>query len=69
MVIGVQQLQLNDERVKDVNAAVRLLEKRSEKIQALNRIGTHDLCLTSAMLNQLSCQSLMSGSVLHVQWK
>ena len=68
MVIGVQQFQLNDERVKDANAAIRLLEKRSEKIQALNRIRTHNLCVTSAMLYQLSCQSHMSGSILHVQW-
>ena len=58
MVIEVQQ-QLNNERIKDANAAITLLEKWPEKIQALNWIGTHDLCVTGAMLYQLSYQRHM----------
>ena len=38
------------EIMKDANAAMTLLEKWPEKIQALNRIQTHDLCITRAML-------------------
>ena len=36
--------------MKDVNAAITLLEKCPEKIQALNEIRTHNLCVTGAML-------------------
>ena len=46
--------------MKDVNAAMTLLEKRPEKTQALNGIRTHDLCVTGAMLYQLSYQSHMN---------
>ena len=42
--------------MKDANAAMTLLEKRPEKIQALNGIRTHDLYDTGAMLYQLSYQ-------------
>ena len=58
----------------DANAAITLLEKRPEKIffQAMNRIQTHDLCNTGAMLSQLSYQSHMRtvvcGLALYVQW-
>ena len=58
--------------MKDANAAVTLVEKWPKKIQALNRIRTHDLCVTGAMLYQLSYQSHMRavvlGSALYVQW-
>ena len=48
------------ERMKDGNATIPLLEQWPEKSQALNRIRTHDLCITSSMLCQLSYQSHMS---------
>ena len=54
MVIDVQQYQFNYEIMKDANAAMALLEKCPEQIQALNRIQTHNLCITGAMLYQLS---------------
>ena len=34
-----------------------------KKIQALNGIGTHDLCFTDAMLYQLSYQSHMRAAL------
>ena len=37
--------------MKDANAAITLLEKLPEKIQASNGIRTHDLCVTGAMLS------------------
>ena len=40
--------------MKDAIAAITLLGKRLEKIQALNGIRTYDLSVTGAMLNQLS---------------
>ena len=61
--------------MKDANAALTLLEKLPEKIQALNGIRTQDLCVTGAMLYQLSFQSCKAtgersclGSALYVQW-
>ena len=45
------------ERMKDANAAITLPEKWPEKIQALNGIRTNNLCVTGAMLYQLSYQS------------
>ena len=50
--------------MKDANAAVTLLEKWPEKIQALNGIQNHDLCITGGMLYLLSCQSHMRAVVL-----
>ena len=48
----------------DANAAITLLEKRPEKnFQALNGILTHDLCVTGALVSQLSYQSHMKGVV------
>ena len=44
-------------RMKDANAAITLLKNDLKKNQALNRIRTHDLCVTGAMLYQLSYQS------------
>ena len=38
--------------MEDANAAIALLEKLPGKIQALNGIRTHDLCITGAMLYQ-----------------
>ena len=39
----------------DVNAAITLLERKTWKnFQALNGIRTYDLCVTDAMLSQLS---------------
>ena len=49
--------------MKDANAAMTLQEKRPEKIQALNRIRTHDVCVTGAMLYLLSYQSHMRAVV------
>ena len=37
MVIRVQQYHLNDERMRDANAAKTLLEKRPEKTQTFER--------------------------------
>ena len=45
--------------MKDANAAITLLEKWQEKIQALNGIRTHNLCVTGGMLYQLSYQRHM----------
>ena len=42
--------------MEDANAAMTLLEKLPEKSRALNGIRTHDLCVTGAMLYQLSYQ-------------
>ena len=49
--------------VINASAAVTLLEQRPEKIQALSRIRTHDLCDASAVLSQLSYQSHMRAVV------
>ena len=49
--------------MKDANAAITLLEKVTWKIQALNGIPSHDLCVTDAMLYQLSYQSHMKAVV------
>ena len=47
-------------------------KKTWKKFQALNGIRTHDLCVTGAMLSQLSYQSHMRavvcGLALYVQW-
>ena len=51
------------EIMKAANAAMTLLEKRPEKIQALNGIRNYDLDVTGAMLYQLSYQSLMRAVV------
>ena len=40
----------------NVNAAMTLLEKWPEKIQALNGIRTHDLCVTGAMPSTTSTE-------------
>ena len=48
---------------KEVDAAMTLLEKWPEKIQAMNGIQTHNLCITSAALYQLSYQSHMRAVV------
>ena len=45
MVIDVQQWQFNNEIMKDANAAMTLMEKWPEKIQALNGIRTHNLTM------------------------
>ena len=42
--------------VINASAAVTLLEQRSEKIQALSGIRTHDLCDAGAVLSQQSKQ-------------
>ena len=47
------------EIMKDANAAMTLLEKLPERIQPWNGILTHDLCVTGAILHQLSYQSHM----------
>ena len=48
---------LSNEKMKDANAAMTPLEKFPEKIQALNGIRTHDLCVTAAMLYQLAIKA------------
>ena len=45
------------------NAAITLLEKDLKKFRALNGIRNHDLCVTGAMLYQLSYQSHMRAVV------
>ena len=40
--------------MEDANVAMTLLEKLPEKSRALNGIRTHDLCVTGAVLYQLS---------------
>ena len=42
--------------MKDANASITLRKNDLKKIQALDRIQTHDLCVTGAMLYQLSHQ-------------
>ena len=49
--------------MKDANAAITLLENDLKKIQALNEIRTHDLCVTGAMLYQVSYQSHMRAFI------
>ena len=56
----------NDERMEDANAAINTIGKMTWKrfwFQALNGIRTHDLCVTGAMLYQLSYQSHMRAVV------
>ena len=52
---NTQKAQRTHKKWEDGNAAITLLEKWTEKIQALNRTRTHDLF--GAMLYQLSYQS------------
>ena len=47
--------------MKDSNALLQ--RKWPEKIQAFNGIRTHDLCVTGAMIYQLSYQSHMGAVV------
>ena len=49
--------------MKDANAAVNTTVKMALKIQALNGIRTHNLCVSGAMLNQLSNQNHMGAVV------
>ena len=49
--------------VINASAAATLLEQRPEKIQALSRIQTHDLCDAGPVLSQLSYQSHMRAVV------
>ena len=42
-------VQVSDESAKDANAAITLLEKWPEKIQALNWIRTHNRCVTAQL--------------------
>ena len=49
--------------VINASAAVTLLEQRTDKIQALSEVRTHDLCDASAVLSQLSYQSHMRAVV------
>ena len=63
MVIEVQQQQFNYEIMKDAIAAIRLLETGPEKIQALNGIRTHDLCVTGAILSAELSKPHESGRV------
>ena len=50
--------------MKDANAAMTLLEKWPEKIQALNGIQTYNLCVINAMQYQLSYKSTWEQSCL-----
>ena len=45
------------------HAAITLVEKSLEKIQAINGIRRYDRCVTGAMLYQLSYQSHMRAVV------
>ena len=44
--------------MKDANAAMTLLDKWPEKVPAMNGFRIYYLCVTGAMLYQLSYQSL-----------
>ena len=52
------------EIMEDVNAAMTLLEKLPGKIQALNGIRTHDLCIAGAMLYQWAIKATWERSCL-----
>ena len=49
--------------MKDANAAMNTTVKMTLKIQAFNGIRTHNLCVTGAMLYQLSYQNHMGAVV------
>lgn len=56
--------------MKDANAAMTLLDKWPEKVPAMNGFRIYYLCVTGAMLYQLSYQSLNFFQVIFsaVSW-